>query len=362
MTGKRAELDDLQYKMYRVILLVGLVGAVSALVANEMIGTVSGFTRGIFYGMIVLLASQAWLLHSGRMRVAVVREFVYAGVSAALLSVFFYVLYTPVPHPVEQVSLVNLYLWFPFIYLFIFLAYEGRGALVRSGLLYALVASLSLPHAVATVESTGLFDGFQSFGQFYMASASFIAVLYFFTGTKDQLRQSRARADRMTLLALTDSLTGISNRRRIKELLKQEVERAERYELPLSLITFDLDDFKRLNDTLGHDAGDAVLVETVRVIGSCLRGSDLFGRWGGEEFTIVAPETPAEDAGRFADRIRSILENHDFDTGHKLSASFGVASYHPGDGADALVKHSDQALYRAKALGKNRVETESVRV
>ena len=360
MKDKRAELDDLQYKTYRVILLAGLVGSVSALVTNEMIGAVSGFTRGVFYGMIALLACQAWLFHSGRVRVAMVREFAYTGVSAVLLSVFFYALYMPVSRPAEQMSLVNLYLWFPFIYLFVFLAYEGRGALVRSVLLYALAAGLSLPHAVATVESTNLFEGFQSLGQFYVASASFIAVLYFFTRTKDQLRQSRARADRMARLALTDSLTGIANRRRIKELLEQEVERAARYGLPLSLITFDLDNFKRLNDTLGHDAGDAMLVETVRVIGSRLRASDLFGRWGGEEFTIVAPETPAEDAEQFADRLRETLEGHDFEMGHNLSASFGVAAYRPGDSVDGLFKRSDLALYRAKTLGKNRVETESV--
>ncbi|MGI9048051.1 MAG: GGDEF domain-containing protein [Rubrobacteraceae bacterium] len=174
------------------------------------------------------------------------------------------------------------------------------------------------------------------------------------------MRQSRARADQMALLAQTDSLTGVSNRRRIEELLEQETERAERYDLPLSLITFDLDDFKQLNDTFGHDAGDAVLIETARVIGTCMRASDRFGRWGGEEFTIVAPETPVEDAWQLADRVRTTLERHDFETRVNLSASFGVATYRPGDNVGALVKRSDLALYRAKALGKNRVETENV--
>ena len=178
-----------------------------------------------------------------------------------------------------------------------------------------------------TVGSTDPFEGFQSLGQFYITSAAFIAVLYFFNRMKDQLRQSRAVAGQMSLLARTDALTGISNRREIEAALELEVERAARYGSPLSLIIFDLDYFKQLNDTFGHDAGDRVLVEIVtRIVETCLRGSDRFGRWGGEEFTVVAPEIPFDAAGQLANRIRRTIEDHKFEQGHRLSASFGVAS------------------------------------
>lgn len=338
---------------------MGLLGAASALVTNELIGTVSGFTRGIFYATILLLASQAWLLHSGRVRVTVVQETVYVGISVVLSSVLFYALYVELPSPLEETSLVSLYLWFPFVYVFVFLSYESLGALVRSGALYLLVLCVSLPHAIANLGSANPFEGFQLLGQFYISSASLVVVLYFFTGMKRELRRIRDRADQMAALAWTDSLTGVPNRRRIEDLLEQEIDRAARYELPLSLITIDLDDFKQLNDTLGHDAGDAALIEAARLIGCCLRASDGFGRWGGEEFTVVAPETDAGEASHLADRIRTAIEDHDFGE-RRLSASFGVAVYGLGDDTSSLLKRSDLALYRAKKLGKNRVETETV--
>lgn len=342
-----------------VILLLGLLGAGSALVTNELMGTISWFTRGVFYATMALLASQAWLLYAGRARATVVREVVYAGVGAVFLSVFFYALYVDLPSTLARVSLVSLFLWFPFFLVFVFLAYEGLGALARSVALYLLVLGVSLPHAVATAGSGDPFDGFQLLGQFYVASASLIAGFYFFTRMKDQLRESRAEADRMSRLAWTDPLTGVPNRRRLEALLEQEIERATRGGLPLSLVTLDLDDFKQLNDNFGHDAGDAALVEAARLIAACLRAGDRFGRWGGEEFTVIAPETTVGDARHLADRIRAAVENHDFG-GRRLSASFGVAAYRPGDSATVLVKRSDLALYRAKTLGKNRVEVESV--
>ena len=311
---------------------------------------------------IALLASQTWLLYSKRVRVVVARESVYVGISAILLSVFIYALYEQPSRLLEQVSLVSLYLWFPFVYLFISMTYEGRGVLVRSGLLYVLTLCVSLPHAVATVGSTDPFEGFQSLGQFYISSASFIAVLYFFSKMKERLRETQAVADQMSLLAQTDALTNIPNRRAMEALLEQEVQRASRYELPLSLIIFDLDYFKQLNDTLGHDAGDEVLVKVARMVESCLRGSDRFGRWGGEEFTIVTTETSFDSACQLADRIRKTIEDHEFEKDYRLSASFGVATHCPGDNSAALFKKADVALYRAKALGRNRVEAEHLPV
>ena len=327
---------------------------------NEVIGTISGFTRFIFYATIILLASQAWLLHSGRAGMKVVRETVYIGISAILASVFYYALYVRQPGTLEQVSLVSLYLWFPLIYLFISLAYEERGVLVRSGLLYLLAICVTLPHAISTMGSTNPFDGFQSLGQFYISSAAFIAILYFFSRMKVRLRETQAVAEQMSVLAQTDSLTNIPNRRALEVLLEQEIERTSRYGLPLSLITFDLDYFKQLNDTLGHDAGDEVLVEVARLVEPCLRASDRFGRWGGEEFTMVTTETSFEAARQLADRVRKAIESHEFEQGYRLSASFGVAAYRPGDSAITLFKKTDVALYRAKALGRNRVETEGL--
>lgn len=356
----RETLEESQRNTYVIVLLVGLLGAILALVTNEVIGTISGFTRLIFYVTIALLASQSLLLYSRRVRVAAARETVYVGVSIVLLSVFVYALYAQPSRLLEQVSLVSLYLWFPFVYLFISLVYESRGVLARSWTLYLLSVCVSLPHAVATVGSTDPFEGFQSLGQFYITSASFIAMLYFFSQMKGKLRETQAAADQMTLLAQTDALTNIPNRRAIEALLEQEVQRASRYDVPLSLIVFDLDHFKQLNDSFGHDVGDEVLIEVARMVESCLRGSDRFGRWGGEEFTVLTTETSFAPAYQLADRIRQTIEDHEFEQEYRLSASFGVATHSPGDSAATLFKRADIALYRAKSLGRNRIEPESI--
>lgn len=129
--------------------------------------------------------------------------------------------------------------------------------------------------------------------------------------------------------------------------------------MPFSLIFFDLDDFKKLNDSFGHDVGDRALVEVARLIMPHLRASDQFGRWGGEEFTILTTGTELESAQQLADRLRIAIENHRFGMDQHLSASFGIATYRPGDVGTALIKRADVALYRAKAQGKNRVEIET---
>ena len=151
MKDGREKLEESQRNTYVIVLLVGLLGAVLALVTNELIGTISGFTRVIFYATIVLLASQSLLLYSRKIRVEVVRESVYVGVSIVLMTVFIYALYAQPSRLLEEVSLISLYLCFPFVYLFISLTYESRGVLARSWTLYLLSVCVSLPHAVATV-------------------------------------------------------------------------------------------------------------------------------------------------------------------------------------------------------------------
>ena len=337
-----------------------MVGSTLALLINELTGTISPFTRGIFAITIAFLALQVWLVCSKRLQIEVIDGLLYVFLSAIVVSVLFYALYLPPSPALGQISLVSLYLWFPLIYLFVFLAYDGRTALARSGVLYLLVLSISLPHALATLGSEDPFEGFNSLGQLYISTPSFIVVLFFFTKLKDQLRESQVVVEQMETLARADLLTGIPNRGQIEHLLEQETERARRYNLLVSLIAFDLDNFKRLNDTFGHDTGDVVLVEIVRLVESHLRSSDRFGRWSGDEFTIVIPETSLESAQRLADRLRTAIENHSLGQAWQLSASFGVAGYRLGDSRTSLFKRADVALYRAKERGKNRVEVEPI--
>ena len=163
--------------------------------------------------------------------------------------------------------------------------------------------------------------------------------------------------ERLRQLATTDTLTGICNRRHFDEVLDSEIERTSRFSNPLSLILFDIDHFKRINDSFGHQAGDRVLIQLSRAIEGMTRTTDLFARWGGEEFVVLLPGSDL-DAGRvLAEKLRMMLEKQHFSDVGQVTCSFGVAEHVRGEGRDALIKRADHCLYHAKSAGRNRVET-----
>ncbi len=169
------------------------------------------------------------------------------------------------------------------------------------------------------------------------------------------VRRQRAE-DVMNLLATTDTLTGIANRREFNMQLAKEIQRARRYGTQLSLVMYDIDHFKRVNDTFGHDTGDTILKAVVLIVAEHIRGTDLNARWGGEEFMILMPHTDGEGAGKAAEKLRNEIAGHSFDGVGSLSASFGVSALAPLDDVNTLLKRVDDALYTAKENGRDRVE------
>lgn len=164
--------------------------------------------------------------------------------------------------------------------------------------------------------------------------------------------------------SVRDSLTGCFNRKHTLEVLDAELRRARRSRLAFTLIIFDIDHFKNINDRHGHLCGDAVLRTVGRRMHDVLRGSDVKCRYGGEEFLILLPDTPLAGAARVADTLRHELEAQTVtwhDTAVSFTASFGVAAAAPGEtDADAIIGRADAALYRAKQAGRNRIETADV--
>jgi diguanylate cyclase (GGDEF)-like protein len=167
----------------------------------------------------------------------------------------------------------------------------------------------------------------------------------------------RKRAEQQIhALATTDSLTGIANRRAFMHALEGEVVRAHRYGESLALIMYDIDHFKQVNDTYGHDAGDDVLKGVARLVKSHVRATDLVARWGGEEFMVLVPQSDIAHARMVAEKLQSLIGAQRFDRVGAVTASFGVAVVEPHDDVGALLKKADSALYRAKEGGRNRVE------
>lgn len=159
--------------------------------------------------------------------------------------------------------------------------------------------------------------------------------------------------------ALTDSLTGIPNRLYFDQQLDANMMAAQRYGTPFSIIILDLDHFKQVNDQYGHPAGDRVLQEFSQVAKSEARLTDHLARWGGEEFAIALPHTGLDQALTLAERVRAKVASYAFSTVGSMTTSIGVAEYRPGETPIALLERVDQALYRAKAGGRNRVEVAS---
>jgi diguanylate cyclase (GGDEF)-like protein len=155
--------------------------------------------------------------------------------------------------------------------------------------------------------------------------------------------------------ATTDTLTGCYNRMMFNDLLKSESKKAARHNKKFTLVILDIDNFKSVNDTYGHLIGDEVLKEMADIVRETIRESDVFARWGGEEFSVLLPETGLNGGAILAEKIRENIKSHRFSKAGNLTCSFGVAQFKPEEPRDTLISNADWALYHAKNHGKNQV-------
>ena len=165
--------------------------------------------------------------------------------------------------------------------------------------------------------------------------------------------------EKLSRLAMVDRLTLLYNRRHFEDSLAREVERARRYSQELCLLMIDIDHFKDINDTLGHQKGDEVLREIAKIISDNLRLNDIASRYGGEEITVILPETTMENALVAAEKLRAAIQTESLArTGREVTVSMGVSEFREGENAAGdMVKRADDALYQAKDEGRNRVSS-----
>lgn len=196
----------------------------------------------------------------------------------------------------------------------------------------------------------------------YQSSPSTVIqrLIYFIDNLNTELSEKnttlKQQNEKLRSLSVTDCLTGLFNRQRLDDMLEHELNRAFRMNYRYSIILLDIDYFKTINDSFGHQTGDLVLKDIAHLLLKHTRETDVVGRWGGEEFMVVCPGTGIRGAHTLAENLRKAINAYDFPEAGHISASFGVGEYCAEDSIDSLLTRVDKAMYSAKHNGRNRVE------
>lgn len=224
------------------------------------------------------------------------------------------------------------------------------------GTQWALMASLVVPVASTAIGVTRFWGSADYLGRLLQYEGYVVVIAaftYLLARSRDSVLTTEIEAQRMRILAFEDSLTGLPNRRSVAERLGTLL--ADESSSPLSVISFDLDDFKQINDTFGHDAGDRVLRDVADIAAEHVPHPATLGRWGGEEFLVLLPGVDVGEALNIAEVLRLELAAYD-DDGIQVTASFGVSQATPTATVGAVLRTVDELMYRAKRSGRNTVE------
>lgn len=239
-------------------------------------------------------------------------------------------------------------IWLPVIHIISFMMFSKNIALrlaLSFLLVFVLIGSIFL---FLTMNSPHAAINFQTLFEIFFSNLMYVLTLYFIVILKDMVQHRETRASLIAELAYTDSLTGTFNRRKINDLLQEYIRHGVRF----SVIMIDLDHFKKINDAFGHDQGDILLKDVAGLLRNNLRQNDDIGRWGGDEFIAICPNTTQQDSENIRSRMNSINENPKLkDSG--CSLSFGICSSEEGDSVDVILKEADTNLYHHKRSKNN---------
>lgn len=258
------------------------------------------------------------------------------------------------------------------IFLFVFYQYESPDFLIQAfGVMVILLAVFMVPNRWTNMILVSLFvdTGFVilslyslkdikasqfSAGVVYIIIVTFLCCIFSFR-THYYKRIHYINSKELLRLSTTDPLTGAYNRAKFDEELEKWVGYAQRYNAPLSLVIIDFDNFKKINDNFGHFVGDRVMIDSVSRIKNAIRETDVFARWGGEEFVLLLPNTPKLQAVELTERLRIQIAGHPFEKVGQVTCSLGVAELNENDDMHTFLHRADQLLYEAKSAGRNMV-------
>jgi diguanylate cyclase (GGDEF)-like protein len=242
-------------------------------------------------------------------------------------------------------SLGDFIVWIPLIIMFFFLVLGTKRGLYYSIIIFLITVAIGLMYIREMSP-----ESIDSLTQFHAANIVYILVLFY---AQNMFRAFTER-DFFKKHAYIDSLTRVANRHQIDVWLEEKLEAAEENEKPFSIIFFDIDHFKKVNDQYGHKIGDCALKELSAVVSGNLSEGDRFGRWGGEEFILITDATDSSVLEK-AEHYRKLVERHTFKGAGSLTASFGVTEFRHGDNIDSLLNRADKGLYLSKNNGRNKV-------
>ena len=342
--------DPLKRAVMMSILALAWVGSDAGWMVMEWRGLSSPVLRGVFglnavfHPVMLAIVWRRWV----PMRWVDLSCLLFAaGVCAACMALRLYS-----PGLGASIDIQPLYLWIPVIYVFAFTLVSHRASLKLSLAILALFVAISVPYLAATVDRP--LANFTI--QLHVVSAVLIAALHFFSSWQHRFNVARLSVDELARLANTDELTRLANRRRMAEAIDFELVRYARYAHVFSIIMIDIDHFKAVNDRFGHGTGDQALMALAARSREMLRDVDTLGRWGGEEFVVILPETPFEESLQKAAALCRHVAAEPLVGEWPLTISCGVATVKTGESAADLLKRADEALYAAKRLGRNRAE------
>lgn len=275
---------------------------------------------------------------------------------ALLLVGWVYAFYFAYPSRLSDNLIVVTVLVLPTLYAQFFNRFLGPQALLQASAVLLSFVLLNLPHALTSFGGSGLFDGPLFSLVFGVSQALLLTLVAASSWVGSELKQVRQDAAWFQRLAHHDFLTGLPNRRQVEQVLSTSVAQASRSGVSCAVLMLDIDHFKRLNDQHGHPAGDEVLRTLAARLRNELRAGNTLGRWGGEEFVVVAPYTNLSDAQKLGERLRQVVRAEPAVGNHTLTVSLGIAVYRPDDTPETLIARADRALYRAKQAGRDRLE------
>lgn len=254
-------------------------------------------------------------------------------------------------------SITSLAQWFPLIYIAAFIFFNTRQAISLSIAIYLLFLLPILAQFALGNTTLLRSDSYPIMLNIFWAHPVYILTLTSVTQLKRHYIEAKTDATVMSVAANIDYLTGVANRRAASQALQSSII-ATHSGQSLAVLLIDIDHFKHVNDHFGHDIGDQVLSDLATSLREQLRSNDILGRWGGEEFIIIAQHIRMTEASQLAERLRAHVARRTAEQKVPITLSFGVSSARPGDTPESLVKRADEALYRAKQSGRNRVELE----